>query len=465
MKSILKTRRRFLKLAGAGGLLAPFFDQLQLAIAADAPTRRVAFVFFPHGTPDTSGFWPGAGPLNNLTGVMAPLQAHKGRMLIIGGLRSGLEQGYGHSGANTAVLTGRGSNKKDGGYYTPNAPSADWIIARALKAEPLVVGHKTSAGERLLVSWSDTTKAGATAPINDPAEGFKRVFGRAPTAGTCTTGATGGGLVAPTGPSAGPPSAAASANVLDVVAGDLTALKRALPSWSRSVLDDQLDAINELQAKAKATSGGTGSSPTPTPMVSSGGTSEGCYATGTGDFYEHSNYMADLIVAAFQGGASRVATFQQGTASGDNFSVPGFSGYHSEVHNLSSGQVGDLSRIVMMQTELFKDIAYFVDRLAATKDVTGAPLIDNTLVYLCTEFSPYSSSSDPHNTGGGLAVALLGASNAFNTNGTAITATGSAVTVGGVLVHAAQYMGLSKGNGLSDDNFGAAPPIAGIAKT
>jgi hypothetical protein len=453
MKSLLSTRRRLLRMGAAGALLAPFVRQLHALCATEQPARRVAFVFFPHGTPSSSGFWPGAGPLGTLTGVMAPLAAHKSRMLIVGGLGSGLEKGYGHSGGNTAALTGRGSSDKDGGYYIPKAPSADWIIARQLGTEPLVLGQKVSGGARLLVSWSEPTKAGATVPIGDPGEAFKRVFGRDPKAGACSDT---GGLSAPPATSGAP---VASTAVLDVIAADLKAFKAELPSWSRATFDDQLDAIGELQAKAKAAPGAPVVNPAPT---SSGGTSEGCYATPSSDFFQHSNALADLIVAAFQGGASRVATFQQGTASGDNFSVPGYSGYHAEVHNLSSGAVGDLTRVTMMQTALFRDIGYFVDRLAATKDVSGAPLIDNTLVYLCTEFSPYGMDSDPHNTGGGLVVALIGASNAFDTTGKAITVKGS---VGGLLVHAARYMGLSMGAGLTSDNIGMFAPIDGVAKS
>ncbi len=454
MKSILKTRRRFLRLTMAGAVLAPFFDQLEALCATDAPQKRVAFVFFPHGTPVTSGYWPGEGPLGTLTGVMGPLASHKSRMLVVGGLSSGLEKGYGHSGANTAVLTGRGSSDKDGDYYNPLAASADWIIARQLGQEPLVLGQKVSPGARLLISWSQPGKAGATAPINDPAEGFKRVFGRSAQPGMCSQT---GGLVSP--PAAGLAPVGSPA-IFDAVAGDIKALKAELPSWSRTVLDDQLDAMTELQGKAVAASGMTPPQTTPPAGASGGGTSEGCYATATSDFYQHSNYMADLIVAAFQGGARRVATFQQGCASGDNFSVPGYSGYHSEVHNLNSGAVGDLGRVARMQTDLFKDIGYFVDRLAAVNDLSGAPLLDNTLVYICTEFGIYAASDDPHNTAGGLAVALIGASDTFDT-GKAIPVKGS---VGGVLVHAAQYMGLSMGAGLTADNIGKFAPIDGIRK-
>jgi|GEM_PF-5731122 len=103
MKHILKTRRRFLQLSASSGLLAPFFNQLQSIAATGQAERRVAFVFFPHGTPETSGFWPGAGPLGSLTGVLEPLAQHKSKMLIVGGLGSGLEKGYGHQGGNTAL--------------------------------------------------------------------------------------------------------------------------------------------------------------------------------------------------------------------------------------------------------------------------------------------------------------------------------------------------------------------------
>lgn len=449
MNSILKTRRRFLRVAGAGALLAPFFDQLQSLAATNAVPHKVAFVFFPHGTPNTSGYWPGEGALGSLTGVLAPLQAHKGRMLIVGGLGAGLEKGYGHQGGNTAVLTGRGSSDKDGGFYIPRSPSADWLIARQLKQEPLVLGQKVSSGSRLLISWSEPKQTGAVTPTNDVGEAFKRVYGRSATAGTCTAG---GGLSAPS-----PATMAGDVNVLDVVAEDLKALKAALPSFSRSTLDDQLDAISDLQTQAKAAA----STPNAPTMSTGGGTSEGCYAAGTSDFYQRSNYMADLIVAAFQSGTRRVSVFQQGTASGDSFSVPGYGGYHGEVHNLSNGTVGDLTRVTKMQTEVFKDIGYFVDRLAATKDMAGASLLGSTLVYICTEFSPYDASSDPHNTGGGLVVNLIGADDAFATTGKAISVKGS---VGGVLRHAAKYMGVDVDAGLSAADIGKFEALPGIAK-
>lgn len=450
MNSILKTRRRFLRVAGAGALLAPFFDQLQSLAATNAVPHKVAFVFFPHGTPNISGYWPGEGALGTLTGVLAPLQVHRNRMLIVGGLSAGLEKGYGHQGGNTAVLTGRGSSDKDGGFYIPRSASADWLIARQLKQEPLVLGQKVSSGARLLISWSEPKQTGAVTPTNDVGEAFKRVYGRTAMPGTCTAG---GGLAVPT-----PTTMIGDTNVLDVVAEDLKALKAALPAFSRSTLDDQMDAISDLQTQAK---NAANKPPPPTTISTGGGTSEGCYAAGTSDFYQRSNYMADLIVAAFQSGTRRVSVFQQGTASGDSFSVPGYGGYHGEVHNLSNGTVGDVGRVTMMQTEVFKDIGYFVDRLAATKDMAGAPLIGSTLVYICSEFGTYTETSDPHNTGSGLAVNLIGADDAFSTTGKAISVKGS---VGGVLRHAAQYMGVDVGAGLSTDDIGKFAPLPGIAK-
>jgi hypothetical protein len=325
-----------------------------------------------------------------------------------------------------------------------------------VKQEPLVLGQKVASGARLLISWSEPSKAGAVTPVNDPGEAFKRVFGRAAAPGMCTSG---GGLAPPAANQ--PPPPAGSPGVLDVVAQDIKALKAELPSFSRAILDDQLDAVNELSVKAKAAVAAAAMAPKPVAMPTGGGTSEGCYAAGTNDFFQRSNYMADLIVAAFQGGARRVATFQQGTASGDSFSVPGFGGYHGEVHNLSSGATGDLTRVTMMQTELFKDIGYFVDRLAATKDMSGQTLLDSTLVYICTEFSPYAAGSDPHNTGGNMVVNLIGAGSAFETTGKAMTVKGS---VNGMLRAAAQYMGLSLNAGFTVDDIGKSSVPPGVLK-
>jgi hypothetical protein len=440
--------------AASAAIVGPFFRQLEVLAATDAPMRKAAFVFFPHGTPNTSGFWPGVeGPLDSVKGVLEPLKRHKDRMLIVRGMSSGLEKGYGHQGGNTAALTSRGSNQKEGGMYVPFSTSIDWLIGNHIKQEPLILGQKANSGQRHLISFkvSDAGKE-AVKPVNDPKEAFKRVYGREPVAGPCEKS---GGLGVPTGG----PKPTSSEDVLDVIAADLNALKSDLHSWSRSTLDDQLDAVSDLRTQIKeAEKEGSG-----TPqMQTSGGTSEGCYAEGTDDFFERSNFMADLIVASFQGGSRRVATFQQGSASGDSFSVPGYGGYHGEVHNLSNGKVGDLTRVTNMQTDLFRDIGYFVDRLADTKDMSGKSLLDTTVVYICTEFSTYSEDSDPHNTGGGMVVNLIGADDYFQTTGQAKA--GYKGAVGGVLRHVAAYMGLDVGNGLSANDIGKFPPLDGIKK-
>lgn len=60
-----------------------------------------------------------------------------------------------------------------------------------------------------------------------------------------------------------------------------------------------------------------------------------------------------------------------------------------------------------------------------------------------------------------MVVNLVGGDGVFDTTGKAITAKGS---VGGVLRHAAKYMDVEVGTGLTIDDVGKFDPLPGIAK-
>ncbi len=139
-----------------------------------------------------------------------------------------------------------------------------------------------------------------------------------------------------------------------------------------------------------------------------------------------------------QGGKRRVGVLQYGASSGDSFTVPGFGGYHKEVHDLSNGKQGDRTRVASMQLKIFERIGALIEKLESINDVSGGTLLDNTLVYICTEFGVYGDGADPHNTAGDFAVTLVGGSNVLQTPG---ISKAESASYGNLLVSVTQFMG------------------------
>ncbi len=248
-------RRKFLKSAGAIALLSCFWRQIEQVAKADAANRKVLFLFFPHGSPKEAEFFPTVGSLDaDLKGVLAPLNAFKSKMTVIGKMGGAMLSDYGHSGGNNATLTGAVQRGAGGGGvpYTPGAPSIDWLIAKALGQPPLVLGANANSGARHCISWSSADAAGMTPCEKSPIKAFTGVYGMAPTGMNCAPVAQAPAQSPMQNP--GNPAAVFSteASILDVVAKDIVQMKASLPSWSRTVFDEQLQTIRDLEVQAKA---------------------------------------------------------------------------------------------------------------------------------------------------------------------------------------------------------------------
>lgn len=445
-------RRKFLKSAGAIALLNCFWNQIEQIASADAANRKVLFLFFPHGSPQEAEFFPTPGALDaDLKGVLAPLNAFKSKMTVLGKMGGAMLSDYGHNGGNNATLTGAGQRGSGGGGvpYTPGAPSIDWLIAKALGQSPLVLGANANTGARHCISWSSADAAGMTPCEKSPIKAFTGVYGMTPTGMNCAPLAQAPTQNSGQNPAQNPtqnpetpkPFFSAEASILDVVAKDIVQMKSALPSWSRTVFDEQLQTIRDLEVQAKA----------PKLNLQSfqlEGTAD-CATEPTG-FDAIADRHAELLATVLQGGKRRVGVLQYGASSGDSFTVPGFGGYHKEVHDLSNGKQGDRARVASMQLKIFERIGALIGKLDSTSDVSGGSLLDNTLVYICTEFGVYGEGADPHNTGGDFAVTLVGGANVLQTPG---ISKAESASYGNLLVSVTQFMGtpqqIKKHTGLS----------------
>ena len=89
------SRRALLRGAGAAAIALPFLDAMHPAfgqerLTAAAPVRRLGVCYFPHGATDR---WlpTGEGANFTLAEGLAPLERHKQKLLVVGGLCSSVD--------------------------------------------------------------------------------------------------------------------------------------------------------------------------------------------------------------------------------------------------------------------------------------------------------------------------------------------------------------------------------------
>ena len=118
---------------------------------------------------------------------------------------------------------------------------------------------------------------------------------------------------------------------------------------------------------------------TPLPVISEADrtrTNRDIAATRAGDYFRT---VYDLMILAFQTDVTRVATFSLG-GEGDAISIPEI-GITESRHQLShhGGDAGYMEKLTMYDTFAIEQFAYFLTRLAETKDLGGKPLLGSTM--------------------------------------------------------------------------------------
>ena len=97
---------------------------------------------------------------------------------------------------------------------------------------------------------------------------------------------------------------------------------------------------------------------------------------------EYFRTIYDLVVLAFQTDATRVATFSSGKE-GQGLPIPEL-GIPQSRHELShhNGDPNHMENLTLSDTFSFEQYAYFISRLAETKDLNGKPLLDSTMTLM-----------------------------------------------------------------------------------
>jgi hypothetical protein len=445
------SRRRLLAGTAAGAALLPFVPRLEAeAGGAEVPKRFIVY-FTPDGTIPSAFFPAQIGTDFELPAILQPLAAHQSDLVVIKGLDNRAAEdgpgGGGHIGGMGAMLTGRpilpdgfveSGDNYSYEYGFAAGPSIDQVIAQEIGEDTafrsieagLMVDHVGSNAGRTQYRMTYAAANQPIAPENDPAALFDRMFAD---------------LVLDD-PAALARLRARRQSVIDVVRGDLNAVKQRVGAFDRARIDGHLDAVRELEARLNAPV---------TPCTPPDATYD-WNPLGYGD-PQVQTWQAhiDLVVRAMVCDLTRVASLQwMGEGRGASMSFLGFSdGEHNLSHSDDDDAVG-VGKLLEIKVWWASQLALLVDALKAQAVGDGSTLFDHTVVLWCSGIGKGNSHANTD-----LPFALLGsAGGAF--------ATGRSLDAGGI-PHNALLVSIAQAMGLDVDQFGdpvyGSGPVPGLA--
>src|ERR1700704_3671803 len=364
-------RRTFLRGAGAA-LALPVLDAMTPALSAEAKRPiRMTFIEVPNGIMMDKWAPATEGADYAMTPILEPIAQFRDRMSVLSGLDQhqsaalGFEIGGDHPRACTAWLTGAHCKMTSGADLRAGI-SVDQVAAREFGkqtqlaslevglASPEIVGACESAygcAYYNTISWrNDTTPL----PMeNRPRAIFDRLFGDMATAD----------------PEMRLAIRQDDRSILDAVLEDVRRLRGKVRGADRGKIDQYIEAIRDIERRMQLAEKQAGNdlpqvtSPVGAPEV----------------FSDYFKLMTDLLVLSWQTDMTRVITFMMGhEMSGRAYPEVGFGdAHHPCTHH--QGDPETIEKTVKINTFHVKQLAYFCDRLANTKDGGDGSLLDNSM--------------------------------------------------------------------------------------
>ena len=342
-------------------------------VAATGYPKR--FVVFYHANGTHPDRWiPTGGETNfTLSSMLAPLQRHKDKLVILAGMdmpaaEEGLGAGGdGHQRGLPAMLTGRPNIDVDGSYAGAGI-SLDQSIANAIgnsspfRSVELGVRHRYN-GDLDYERMSYRAAGQHLPPEDDPAKAFTRLF-------------------AGVNPDPGGEVDIAleqRRSVLDFVADDYARLVPKLGIDDRARVEGHLESIREIERRlAGSTLGSAGCQVPQSPPA-------GLDPLAEGNFPEVGRLQMDNLAMALACDLTRVGSlmWSQGRSL-QVFSWLGMSQHHHDLSHESQSNTDAAEKIRQINVFYAEQMAYFLDRLAAVPEGDGT-LLDNTLVLWCSD--------------------------------------------------------------------------------
>ncbi len=344
--------------------------------ANKAAAKRFIGIFSANGTVASAFFQPGAdadAPLA-LGPILAPLEAHKQKLLVLKGvhMNSTVEDELGVASANKpggphmkgpgAMLTGgsllAGSFTGSGGPAGwADRISVDQFIAGRIGGESqypsLEFGVRIKGQEPLrVISYRGPNQPNTA--VDDPFQMYKRIFADANLSGAELARVL-----------------ADRQSVLDFLKDDLGRLQSRVNSEDKARLEAHLDGVRNLEKRLQNAVGVC------TPLT----------LPAKFDPLAMENYplagrlQTDLMLLAHTCGLTRVSTFMWGNA--DSWQYYPWLGVNEEHHELSHASETDTvttEKLIKINVWHSEQVKYVLDKLALVPEADGSTMLDNTLL-------------------------------------------------------------------------------------
>jgi hypothetical protein len=374
------SRRTVLKGLGTAVAL-PFLEAMVPAIGRAAPVtgvapKRMAFFYVPNGVNLDHWVPKEVGEGFTLPTTLEPLEAFRKEFSVLSGLtldgaRPHGDGGGDHARAMASFLTGAHPKKTHGADIKTGVsvdqvaaqrvglrtrfPSLELGLERGAQAGNCDSGYSCAYSSNL--SWRG--EATPNAKEVDPRQVFDRLFAS----------------------SSKDESDAARAkrlqykkSILDFVQDDATSLKGQLGSNDQRKLDEYLSALRELEVRLDRVekAGPAGANAVPTGNRPSGIPKE---------FEDHARLMMDLLVTAFQGDVTRIATLAYANDGSNRSyrSIGAPEGHHDLSHHGKNKE--KLEKLAKINRFHIQQFAYLMEKLKGIPEGDGTLLDNCMLVY------------------------------------------------------------------------------------
>ncbi len=388
----MKLTRRTLLQSAAAATLFPWTK----ALGAGGPAKKLLLFYTPHGTVWSQ--WRPTGTETNFTlsPILAPLQAHKGRLLILDGASVPYGTSYyvPHIYTMPALWTGSPIDTQSSLFNHPGHPGQSFGWGTGVSVDQHI------ATELAVTTPFKTLELGVSCGSLRPAN---RMIYRAPGQVKNPLDSPQGAFDSVFGISAPVPDASAEVkrkkrrtSVLDTVLADMQSRQAVLSSQDRARLDAHATAVRELELRLQAEAPACAKPAAPTGVNAETAIDR----------------QLELAAAALGCGLTRIVSMQVRIADNDASLYPWVGldtlGHHEWSHDNSAAAPNTLAKVYTWYAQRF---AHLLDRLAATPDAAGGSVLDNTIVIWGSEIGvgrSHDANNVPFILAGGAQSGLRG---------------------------------------------------------
>jgi hypothetical protein len=403
MKTFRLSRRAMLRGAGGIAISLPLLDVMGgrgARAAGTPPPKRFVVFFTPDGSIHENWVPTGTETAFTLSRILAPLEAHKQRLVIVDGVENkvggyGARPGDDHMKGMGSMLTGIGllPGTTQGGAGDPAGLAAgisvDQSIANLIgantKFKSLELGVQSGSGGTV---WGYSNYSAANQPLppdNDPTSVFNRVF--APLAGNNA---------------ALQKQQAERKSVLDAVTQSYTKLNPRLGAADKAKLDAHLTTIRDLETRLTAMGSACAAPAAPAAIA---------YKTNA-NFPAVGKLQMDLLAMALACDLTRVGTIQWEQSVGNvrfTWVDPAITRGHHDMSHDGDSVTDTMEQLTKINIWYMQQLNYLLDALNNIKETDGTSVLDNTLVVCVNELSRgniHSHDKMPYVLAGGAGGAL-----------------------------------------------------------